>query len=171
MSDESKGAEAYSHLPSIIHNQSTPHSGGGLGPKLSTLCNNLLKLDHHDIACHIKEHAKEHEDLQSQLNPLQSSINRTPQNQPAPFQLTPYLPYYTPPPQPAPFPQHYGPILNGQQIHSHAAANAPATIYTTPPASPPIRFASAATPPIPTSFTNNPNGLRLYMTAIHTWDS
>ncbi|KIJ24797.1 hypothetical protein M422DRAFT_274354 [Sphaerobolus stellatus SS14] len=163
MSVDSKGAEAYSHLPSIIRDRITPHSGSGLGPKLSALCNDLLKLDHHDIARRIKEHAKEQEDLQGQLNSLQSSINRTPRSPPIP-----YPQYYAHTPHTLVLPPRR--TSNGRQSHPYPAAIAPAVNATN---SNPnlVRLAAAPPPPIPTSFANSTDGLRLYADAIRTWDN
>ncbi|KIJ40425.1 hypothetical protein M422DRAFT_256659 [Sphaerobolus stellatus SS14] len=78
MSDESKGAEAYSHLPMIIRDKVTAHTSPGLGPKLTSLCTDLLKLDHHDIAGCIKERVKEKDDLQNHLNSIQANMNHQP---------------------------------------------------------------------------------------------
>ncbi|KIJ29696.1 hypothetical protein M422DRAFT_54046 [Sphaerobolus stellatus SS14] len=165
MSDESKGAEAYSHLSSIIRDRITPHSGSGLGPKLSALCNNLLKLDHHDIARHIKENAKEREDLQNQLNSLQSSINRVPRNQ-----TIPYQPYYSSTHHAIAFPPHR--TQNGHQPIPYATTTTPSTNHNfTTPTPPHIRLASAPPPPIPTSFANSTDSLRLYADAIRTWET
>ncbi|KIJ55960.1 hypothetical protein M422DRAFT_239131 [Sphaerobolus stellatus SS14] len=163
MSDDSKGAEAYSHLQSIIQDRITPHSGSGLGPKLSTLCNDLLKLDHHDIARRIKEQTKERNDLQNQLNSLQLSIHRTPHTIPAPYPA-----YYTPTTNTPTFPLRRS--LNGRQTLPYPAAIAPVVNVRNPPPNI-IRLTSAPAPPIPTSFTNSTDSLKLYADAVRTWDT
>ncbi|KIJ44960.1 hypothetical protein M422DRAFT_251584 [Sphaerobolus stellatus SS14] len=162
MSDESKGAEAYSHLPTIIRDKVTAHSGPGLGPKLSSLCADLLKLNHHDFANRIKEQAKEKNDLQNQLTSIQLSINHS--SRPITSAYTPPTYPRIPPayPRSSPNPHAYTTIpprnLNDRRP-PYAAATAPAPSVH-------IRLATSPPPPIPTTFANTPDGIRLHDEAI-----
>ncbi|KIJ32377.1 hypothetical protein M422DRAFT_265875 [Sphaerobolus stellatus SS14] len=139
-SDESKGAEAYSHLPTIVRDKVTAHTGPSLGPKLTSLCTDLLKLDHHDITGSIKEHTKEKDDLQNQLNSIQANINR----------------------QPRPIPTNRHP--------PYAATITPAIYVSTAPNQNTLRLANAPPPPIPTTFSNSADGFCLHEEVMHAWD-
>jgi len=71
LTDEAKGVDAYTNLPPIVKDQLPKYPG--LGPSLSTLCMDLLSLNHYEVASRVQQNLA----IQDQLNSISQSLSRT----------------------------------------------------------------------------------------------
>jgi len=162
LTDNAKGIDAYANLPSVIKDQLPKYPG--LGPSLSDLAQDLLSLNHYEVASRVQQNLS----IQDQLNSISQSLARTG----IPRSQIPVHAYTsnTPSAYPTRYNAQCAPLarlpLNDQRRPTFPLDRSPML----PTSMPPNPQATRHTP-LPTSFPATSEGRRQYDEAIRTWDA